>query len=142
MVTSMKAAVIENGVVANLIVVDALDVLPGLVDGEGADIGDLWDGQSFTKPTPHAPTVADFEAALDAHLDAKAHERRYTDRFTCALRAGYTGPFQAEGIAFAQWMDNCNAYAYQLLSDVQAGNRQPPASIAAFIEELPDLVWP
>ena len=138
----MKAAVIENGVVANLIVVNSLDVLPGLVDGEGADIGDLWDGQSFTKPTPPAPTVADFERALDAHLDAKAQERRYTDRFTCALRAGYPGPFQAEGAAFASWMDACNAYAYQLLVQVQAGTRPPPASVAAFVEELPDLVWP
>lgn len=134
----MKAAVIENGVVVNLIVVDQLG---DLVDGEGAAIGDLWDGQQFTKPTVTL-TVEDFEAALDAHLDAKAKERRYNDRFTCALRAGYTGPFQAEGVAFAQWMDNCNAYAYQLLTDVGAGNRQPPASIEAFIEELPDLVWP
>ena len=139
MVSPMKAAVIENGVVTNVIVVDSLD---GRINGEGADIGDLWDGQQFSKPEPPALTVADYERALDAHLDAKAKERRYNDRFTCALRAGYTGPFQAEGIAFAQWMDNCNAYAYQLLTDVEAGNRQPPATIAAFVEELPDLVWP
>lgn len=137
----MKAAVIENGVVVNVIRVESLDVIPGLVDGEGAKIGDLWDGQQFTTPAP-ALAASDFEAALDAHLDAKAQERRYNDRFTCALRAGYTGPFQAEGVAFAQWMDNCNAYAYQLLADVQAGTRSAPASVDAFIEELPDLVWP
>lgn len=138
----MKAAVIESGVVANIIVVDSLDVLPGLVDAQGAAIGDLWDGTTFTKPEPPTPTVADFESALDAHLDAKAQERRYDNRITCALRAGFTGPFQAEGIAFAQWMDACNAYAYQLLADVQAGVRQPPANVEAFVEELPDLVWP
>ena len=138
----MRAAVIESGFVVNMIEVESLDFMPGLVDGEGGGIGDLWNGQSFTKPALPALTVSDFERALDAHLDAKAQERRYTDRFTCALRAGYPGPFQAEGAAFAAWMDMCNAYAYSLLMQVQAGTRPPPASVAAFVEELPDLVWP
>lgn len=55
----MKAAVIEDGAVTNLIVVDALDALPDLtlVDGEGAAIGDLWDGEKFTRPEAPPATV-------------------------------------------------------------------------------------
>lgn len=145
MVSNMKAALIDKGVVANIIVVDSLDALPDLVDAQDAAIGDLWDGTAFTKPQPEAPaapTVADFERALDAHLDAKAQERRYRDRVTCAMRAGFTGPFQAECLAFAQWMDACNVYAYAQLAAVQAGQRPPPASVEAFVDELPDLIWP
>ena len=83
-----------------------------------------------------------FENALDSHLDSVAREYRYNDRFTFALRAGYTGPFQAEGQAFATWMDSCNAQAYQKLQEVLAGTSQMPATPAEFIETLPVFVWP
>jgi hypothetical protein len=53
----MRAAIIENGVVANIIEADSLGVFPGLVDATGADIGDLWDGSVFTKPPPLPPVV-------------------------------------------------------------------------------------
>jgi hypothetical protein len=49
----MRAHVIQNGVVANTIEVDSLDVMPGLIDASlGGFIGDLWDGQTFSKPAP------------------------------------------------------------------------------------------
>jgi len=47
----MIAAIIENGIVINRIVVDDLNVFPNLVDGENCSIGDLWDGQQFAKPS-------------------------------------------------------------------------------------------
>lgn len=86
--------------------------------------------------------IAVFDAALVAHLDATARERRYDNRVTCALRAGYPGPFQAEGIAFAAWMDQCNALAYQLLAEVVAGTRPLPSSPQALIDLMPPMVWP
>ncbi len=89
-----------------------------------------------------AALVAAFTAALEAHYDAKARERRYDSRYTCALRAGYAGPFQAEGAAFAGWMDTCNAIAYTALEQVEAGQRAMPESPSALINELPELVWP
>jgi hypothetical protein len=82
----------------------------------------------------------EYTAALEAHYDAKAREKRYDTRYTCALRAGYAGPFQAEGTAFATWMDNCNAMAYQILADVLNGVRAAP-SISQLISELPVLDW-
>lgn len=86
--------------------------------------------------------IAVFDAALVAHLDATARQRSYDNRLTCALRAGYPGPFQAEGIAFAGWMDQCNALAYQLLAEVVAGTRPLPESPQALIDLLPVMIWP
>jgi hypothetical protein len=87
-------------------------------------------------------SLADFQKAHDAYLDAKARERKYDSIHTAALRAGYPGPYQAEGIAYAQWMDLCNATGYQILADVQAGNRPMPVSTDAYLALLPTLVLP
>jgi len=62
----MRAAVIEGGKVANIIEVDSLDFLPNLVNGDGARIGDLWDGAVFT---PGAEDQAVKRAAILAQID-------------------------------------------------------------------------
>lgn len=85
--------------------------------------------------------IAEYERALDAHLDATAQTKRYDNRITCAVRAGYPGPFQVEGQAFAQWMDQCNALGYQIMADVLAGTRPLP-TVEEFLGELPAMVWP
>ena len=56
----MRAHVIESGVVVNTIEIEHLDLIPeisaSLIDGTLAgQIGDLWDGKTFT--TPAAPEV-------------------------------------------------------------------------------------
>lgn len=86
--------------------------------------------------------VAECDSALTAHLDAVAQSRRYDNRITCALRAGYVGPFQTEGQAFAAWMDTCNAMAYQFLAEVQSGTRPWPTNTTELIAALPPMVWP
>ena len=68
--------------------------------------------------------------------------KKYDNRITCALRAGYSGPFQAEGQAFALWMDSCNALAYQWLSEIKSGTKPMFNSTSEFIENLPKIVWP
>ena len=99
---------------------------------------------TYVPPEPPSieEQIAVFDAALVAHLDATARERRYDNRVTCALRAGYPGPFQAEGIAFAAWMDQCNALAYNFLAEVVAGTRQLPENPQALIDLMPAMVWP
>jgi hypothetical protein len=89
-----------------------------------------------------AVMVTKYESALDAYLDQTAKDHRYNDRFTFALRAGYAGPWQAEGIAFAQWMDGINAAAYQMLSLVMSGQAEAPPSVETFISGLPPFVYP
>jgi hypothetical protein len=97
--------------------------------------------------TPHTAEIVfarlavNYETALDLHLDNVAREHRYNNRFTFALRAGYPGPFYAEGVAFAQWMDNVNAQAYALMEAVKAG-QVPPPTIGEFLAGLPVFVKP
>ena len=111
-------------------------------------VGETWYATYTVTDKPLTPEqreqviVSRYESALDAHLDSVAKTRRWDSRFTCALRAGYVGPFQAEGQAFAAWMDVCNAFAYSYMAEVLAGTKQMPASTAAFIALLPPMVWP
>lgn len=93
------------------------------------------------QPMSAADIEAILIAALDAHFDATANQRRYRDRYTCTVRAGYAGPFQAEGQAFATWMDTCNALGYQIMAEVQAGTRPIPLP-AELIAAMPAMVWP
>jgi hypothetical protein len=88
-----------------------------------------------------AEALARFISALESHYDTAAQSRRYDNRLTCALRAGYPGHFQAEGLAFAVWMDECNAYAYGQMALVQAGEREQPTP-DELVAELPPMVWP
>lgn len=81
-----------------------------------------------------------FIAAMEGHYDAVAQAKKYDNRLTCALRAGYAGPFQSDGIAFAQWMDACNAYGFTELAKIQAGERNAP-SVEDWIAELPVAPW-
>lgn len=81
-----------------------------------------------------------FLEKIEDYYDKKAQEKNYNNRFTCALRASYAGPFQQEGIFFGSWMDNCNKICYDILKDVKAGNRDIP-SFEEVISEFPSMSW-
>lgn len=123
-----------------------MDMLRADLGADAAQYESLIAEVEATYVPPEPPSIEEqvtvFDAALVAHLDATARERRYDNRVTCALRAGYPGPFQAEGIAFAAWMDQCNALAYSLLAEVVAGTRPMPDSPQALIDLMPAMVWP
>jgi len=98
----------------------------------------------FTKKSDEqimAVMAQKYMALLESYYDVKAQERRYDNRYTCSLRAGYVSPFQAEGTAFAVWMDECNAQCYALLLQVQAGTIPMP-TFEEVLAGLPELVWP
>lgn len=96
----------------------------------------------FVPVAPIPPSVEEFDKALTDHLDKTAQARKYDNRITCAVRAGYPGPFQAEGIAFAEWMDGCNKLAYQWQAEIEAGTKPVFASTSDFLNALPAMVWP
>lgn len=90
-----------------------------------------WSIYTGTYPIPQPkPTqdeiLASLISVLEIEYDIVAKEKRYDSRYTCALRAGYQGPFQQQGIIFAQWMDNCNTKGYEIMSDVLLGTREIP----------------
>jgi len=112
-----------------------------------------WDGSRFVieavereadlpvvPPSP-AELQAQYTALLDVHLDSTAQARGFDNRITCAMRAGYPGPFQADGAAFGQWMDACYLAGRQVMADVMAGARPMPTP-EEFLAELPPMVWP
>jgi hypothetical protein len=115
---------------------------PGAIAVSSAPEGarKIWDFNS-EKWVRGPATMADYIGALESHYDATAQSRRYDSRLTCALRAGYPGPFQAEGLAFAIWMDECNAYAYGQMALVQGGGRAQPTP-EGLVAELPPIAWP
>jgi hypothetical protein len=82
-----------------------------------------------------------FTTAMEAHYDAVAQVKHYDTRYTCTLRAGYASAFQAEGVSFATWMDECNVYGYTEMEKVQQGVRPMP-TVAELIAELPEPPWP
>jgi hypothetical protein len=67
----MRAAVIVDGRVDNIINVAVLDALEGidLVDATGAKIGDLWDGEQFITPVAPAPDLADLRVEKNAQIN-------------------------------------------------------------------------
>lgn len=109
--------------------------------------GAAWQLLDATGPVPESisetpdQTIARYEAALDAHLDAVSHGCRYDNRVTFALRAGYPGPYQTEGIAFAQWMDACYVLSNAIKNAVLDGSAVMP-SIAEFIGQMPTFNRP
>ena len=85
--------------------------------------------------------LSKFIAAMEGHYDQVAQAKKYDNRLTCTLRAGYAGPFQAEGLAFATWMDACNAHGYTEMEKVMTGQRPMP-TVEELIAELPATPWP
>lgn len=84
---------------------------------------------------------AELTIALNKHLDSVAAQRRYDSRFTCMLRAGFAGPFQAEGQAFAAFADECNMVGYTMMKRAKAGEIPVPTD-AELIAAMPAMVWP
>lgn len=82
-----------------------------------------------------------YQKAHDAHLDSAAKLRSYDSIHTAALRSAYAGPFHAEGVAYATWMDACNAFGYQVMDEIATGVRAP-ISVEEYIALLPELVLP
>lgn len=94
---------------------------------------------------PPPPTIEQRAAALlqavEQRLNAAARAKGYDDIRSAALRAGYPGPFHAEGVAFATWMDGCYADCYQLLAQVKAGEIPEPTE-SELLAMLPVLELP
>lgn len=88
------------------------------------------------------PSVEDYKAAIVAHLDAKAQERRYDNAVSIATYTDSTNPtWIAEALAFVAWRDAVWVYAYAELDKVMSGERLQP-TIAELVAELPEMVWP
>lgn len=91
---------------------------------------------------PRPLTQADFAAAVQDHLDAKAREREYDSLLTAVTyRNDPNAQYAAEAAALIEWRSDVWTYATAELAKVQNGTRPTP-TVAEFIAELPGFVWP
>lgn len=142
-----RALIDASGIVTNVIVVSG-----GGPTGQGGmnfvdlgefdavNIGDTWDGTTFTAPAPPSQTpeqiAAALEAAVQRHLDAVAIAAGYDSILSACSYAAAPNPYQHEAVAFLTWRGAVWAHCYQVLTDAQAGNRVVPTE-AELIAELP-----
>ncbi|WLR98758.1 hypothetical protein [Shinella sumterensis] len=127
-----------------------------IFDGEGEsfvpdDVGNrhrqmiaAWEAEGNEVPpyTPPAPTIHDYETAIQAVVDATAKEKLFRDGVTLASYTASTNPqWAAEALAFVAWRDGVWAYAYSELAKVQSGQRQQP-TVEEFLAEVEPIEWP
>ncbi|WP_322883931.1 hypothetical protein U8C35_10325 [Sinorhizobium medicae] len=89
-----------------------------------------------------AALQAQYSAAIQAHLDAKARERQYDGIQTAITYRRDPNPqFAAEGEALFAWRSAVWTYSTAELVKVLAGERAQP-SAEEFMAELPAFQWP
>lgn len=95
---------------------------------------------------PPAPTaeqiIAGFTIAIQARLDTFAQSRNYDGILSACTYATSTVPkFAAEGQYCVDARDATWTRSYEILAEVEAGNRAIPTE-AELMAELPVLSWP
>jgi hypothetical protein len=97
----------------------------------------------LTAPPPPTPEqlLKAIEQAIEKHMDEVAQSKKYDNRDSCRLYAGYVNPFQAEAIAFGQWVSACWVASNQAQSDIANGLRTIPTPKEA-VAALPVMGWP
>lgn len=88
-----------------------------------------------------APSISDYVAAIEDHIDATAKAKSYGGAVSLASYVNSTVPqWAAEAATFVAWRDNVWVYAYAEMGKVQAGTRSQP-SVVELIAELPPIQW-
>ena len=91
---------------------------------------------------PPAPTIKEYQDAVQAALDAKARERNYDGILSLCSYVTSTNPtFAAEAAAGVAGRDATWSSCYQALEDVQ-NNLRPATTVAEMLAEIPGIVWP
>jgi hypothetical protein len=100
------------------------------------------DGIELVPVVAPPPTLAQYTAAIQSTLDAKAQERRYDSILSACTYATSSVPaFAAEGQACVEWRDAVWSLSYDLMAQVQAGTLAQP-TIAELLAMLPAMAWP
>lgn len=142
----MRYAILDaQGVVLNIVVADASwqpgDGLTKREATPGCEIGGRWTGSGWEPAAPPLPTQAEYQAAIEAHVEATAKARSYSSAVSCASYLNSTvTAWAAEAAAFVSWRDQVWLEVYETLAAVQGG--APAPTIAELVAGLPAIGWP
>jgi hypothetical protein len=97
---------------------------------------------AFVPPPAPPLTLAQYEQAIQAHVDGAAQSRGYRDGAALVGYANSTvSAWAAEAATFIGWRDAVWIYAFAELGKVQSGERPQP-SIDDLVAELAVISWP
>ena len=78
---------------------------------------------------------------MNKRLDAFARLKGWDDIKTLAIRAGYEGPYQEEGLVGALTMDLSRKVILDIFEQSKLGKRKHPETYKDIESELPELIW-
>ncbi len=91
---------------------------------------------------PPAPTIDDYKAAIQAHIDAVARAKDYDSAVSLAgYRGSMVTEYAADAEAFTAWRDPLWPFVFDVIAQVQAG-AIPQPTIPELIAMLPAPPWP
>lgn len=89
-----------------------------------------------------APTIKEYQDAVQAMLDSQARERNYDGILSLCSYVTSTNPtFAAEAAAGIAGRDGAWSTCYQALADVQ-NNLRPAPTVEDLLLEIPAIIWP
>jgi hypothetical protein len=122
-------------------------------DGQGGvdrTFRHVWGIDAASKKVNPDPSHPEFESvvqskfseAIQAHLDATAQTKQYSNSVSITTYIGSKNPqWNGEADAFVTWRDGVWDHAYTELAKVVQG-QSPLPKIKDFIDGLPRMVWP
>lgn len=87
-----------------------------------------------------APTMADFDAAMEEHLRSEREARGYTTREPDAYLNSQVPRWASDARDWVAHRDAVMLYALEIMTAVEAGTREPP-TMAEFKAGLPQIEW-
>jgi len=87
-----------------------------------------------------APTMADFDYAMEEHLTAERSERGYTTREPDVYLNSQVPRWASDARDWIAHRDAVMLYALEIMNAVEAGTREPP-TMAEFKAGLPRIEW-
>lgn len=113
-----------------------------VVEYAGYELGEtdhLWHKQWTLVDVPK-PTLADFDAAMEAYLRTEREARGYTTREPDSYINSSVPRWAQDARDWVAHRDDVMAYALALINAVESGQCQPP-TMAEFKDGLPRISW-
>ena len=107
---------------------------------DGYELADGKWRQVYRYDDTPAPTLADYDAAMEGHLRKEREARGYTTREPDAYLTSGVPRWAADATDWVAHRDEVMQYAQDLANAVAAGTREPP-TMAEFLAGLPRIEW-